>query len=142
MPHDIDFRDVYASILQDWFGFSNWVINDALFGYSFQKLNFIEKPSPVETGGGEQPSAFALNQNYPNPFNPVTTIQYTISQPGHVRLEVFDMQGKLVGLLEDQLRPAGSHEVQFDAGRLPSGTYMYRLQTNAGVKSRKMVLLR
>ena len=142
VPHVFDFRDVYASILQDWFGFSNWVINDALFGYSFEKLSFIEKPSPVETGDGEQPEAFQLSQNYPNPFNPVTTIRYTIANASVVRLEVFDVQGKRVRILEDQLMPAGEHEIQFDAGQLPSGTYIYRLQTRDGVLTKKMVLIR
>lgn len=142
VPHQIDFRSVYATILQDWFGFSSFAVSTALFGFNYRKLGFITDPSPVDVEPTEQPAAFTLDQNYPNPFNPSTKIRFSLQQSSHVRLDVFDVQGKKVQSLIDGQMRAGAHETNFDAGRLPSGTYLYRLQTSAGVQSKKMVLLR
>ncbi len=142
LPHEMDFRSVYGTILQDWFGFSSFVVQETLFGFPFQKLNFIANPSTINTEGGEQPKDFELKQNYPNPFNPATTIRYTLGQTCEVRLDVIDMQGKHVETLINQTVDAGSHEVNFDAGHLPSGTYLYRLQAGSTTQTRKMVLLR
>ena len=142
VPHTVDFRSVYATILQDWFGLGSHVVNASLFGFNFQKLGFIASPSPVDVEPSEQPAGFDLSQNYPNPFNPTTTIRYTLDHSSHVKLDVFDMQGKKVQTLVDQLHADGSHEIQFDAGGLPSGTYVYRLQAGGSVQTKKMVLLR
>ncbi len=142
VPHEIDFRSVYGSILQDWFGVNDFYVREAMLGYPFQKLNFIESPSPVDVERGEQPATFTLNQNYPNPFNPTTTITYLLSEASPVRLDVFDVQGRKVQTLVDQTVSAGAHEIQFDATRLPSGTYLYRLEAGGNVQTKKMVLLR
>ncbi len=142
VPHEIDFRSVYGTILQDWFGFSQFVVQDALFGFSYERLDVIDSVAPVNEEGGEQPQQFELQQNFPNPFNPVTNINYTLMKSGSVKLEVFDLAGKRVSVLVDRSQPAGTHQVQFDAGNLPSGTYVYRLGTNEGTVSKKMVLLR
>ncbi len=142
VPHEIDFRSVYGTILQDWFGFSQFVVQEMLFGFPYQRLDVIENVAPVSEEGGEQPQQFKLSQNYPNPFNPTTTIDYTLMKSGSVKMEVFDMQGKRISVLVDRSQPAGFHSVQFDAGNLPSGTYMYRLSTTEGIVTRKMVLLR
>ena len=67
--------------------------------------------------------------NYPNPFNPSTQIAFELSVPARVQLEVYDIQGrKIAELLSGNVLSAGRHEQIFDAGRLSSGTYFYRLQ--------------
>jgi len=88
------------------------------------------------------PGSFRLLQNYPNPFNPATTIAYTLPENGHVRLSVFDVLGREVARLVDGARPAGNHQLSFDAGALPTGLYFYRI--NAGVfrQTRRMMLLK
>jgi hypothetical protein len=86
--------------------------------------------------------AYTLWQNYPNPFNPSTTIRYALPQPSHVTLTVFNTLGQQVTTLVNGEAEAGYHAVQFDAARLPSGVYFYRLQAGAFVKTRKLCLVR
>ncbi|MFT5144504.1 MAG: hypothetical protein ACI84D_003140 [Thalassolituus oleivorans] len=88
------------------------------------------------------PSGYTLEQNYPNPFNPQTTIGFELPQTGHVRLAVFDTLGREVALLVDGTVQAGSHEVQFSARDLPTGTYLYRLSTQGGAIARTLVLMK
>ena len=96
----------------------------------------------VESEAAETPFAFRLEPNYPNPFNPVTTIRYAVPEAGPVRLDVFDLLGRRVAVLVDGFRAAGSHTAVFDAARLPSGTYLYRLRAAGRVETRTMVLVK
>ena len=73
------------------------------------------------------PSAFRLEQNYPNPFNPSTTIRYELSSRTDVVLKIFDLLGQEVATLVDEEKSAGRYEVSWDAGRIASGMYFYRL---------------
>ncbi len=88
------------------------------------------------------PSKIALKQNYPNPFNPTTTIEYTLNETSDVTLEVFNMTGQRVAVLENGSRSAGTHTISFDASSLASGVYMYRLQAGNTVLTRKMTLIK
>ncbi|MEM6646879.1 MAG: T9SS type A sorting domain-containing protein [Bacteroidota bacterium] len=88
------------------------------------------------------PETVELQANYPNPFNPVTTIGYALPEAGLVRLVVFDLMGREVQVLVDGPRPAGQHEVTFEARRLSSGTYLYRLEAANTVRTGRMVLLK
>lgn len=88
------------------------------------------------------PEAFGLDASYPNPFNPVTTIQFAVPVQAQVKLTVYDMLGREVELLIDGVVAAGIHEVDFKADQLPSGTYLYRLDTPEGSFSRTMLLLK
>ncbi len=88
-----------------------------------------------------EPATFELAQNYPNPFNPTTNISFTLDEPDHVTLAVYNAGGRQVALLVDGQRALGSHQVTFDAGDLPSGIYFYQLKTGSGlVETKKMVL--
>jgi hypothetical protein len=88
------------------------------------------------------PTDITLNQNYPNPFNPTTTIEFHLERAGQARLAVFDLLGREVALLLDAAAPAGTSVVAFDASNLPSGVYVYRLQTDARTVSRSMMLMK
>ncbi len=90
----------------------------------------------------ESPASFTLLAAYPNPFNPSTTIQYELSEPTHVSLKVYDIAGREVANLVNEEKAAGSYNVRFDAGDLPSGTYFYRLHAGALVQTHRMVLLK
>jgi hypothetical protein len=83
-----------------------------------------------------------LYQNYPNPFNPVTNIEYTLLRPEHVRLDVFDITGGEVVEIVEARQAAGRYKVAFDASRLASGIYFYRLQAGDFSRVRTMVLLK
>jgi len=97
--------------------------------------------SSVENVSGI-PKKFALNYNYPNPFNPITTIQYDLPITQHVALILFDMRGREVRKLVDEVQKAGVYTIQLDAGTFPSGIYFYRLVTEKFTKVRKMMLLK
>lgn len=85
--------------------------------------------------------SWALMQNYPNPFNPATRIQFKIPEPAAVTLTVYNAIGQEVALLVDETRPAGLHNVVFDASGLPGGTYIYRLQADSFSESRIMTVI-
>lgn len=86
------------------------------------------------------PLEFGLGQNYPNPFNPSTIIVYDVPKEAHVVIEVFNLIGQKVATLVDERKPAGSHKVQFNAGILTSGVYLYKMSGGERAFTRKMVL--
>ena len=88
------------------------------------------------------PKEFNLSQNYPNPFNPVTRIRYSIPQTSFVTIKVYDILGSEVATLINEEKPAGNYEVEFQAESLPSGVYLYKLQTGSFVATKKMLLLK
>lgn len=94
-----------------------------------------------------QPVSVALRQNTPNPFNPETQIAYEIPEPSRVGLVIYSVQGKRVRTLVDEFQQAGIYTGRWnglnDAGTpVASGIYLYRLQTNRGVETKKMLLIK
>jgi hypothetical protein len=88
------------------------------------------------------PTAFELAQNYPNPFNPSTTIQYSIKERSTVELVLYDILGRQVKVLVNEEQDAGYYKIQFNAGILASGVYLYRIQAGDFIETKKMVLLK
>ena len=88
------------------------------------------------------PYNYLLYQNYPNPFNPSTKIKFSIPDQSYVAIKVFDVLGGEVATLINEEKPVGSYEVEFNASRLPSGIYFYRLQANEFAQVKKMILLK
>ena len=87
------------------------------------------------------PEDYALSA-YPNPFNPTTTIQYELPASGHVKLVVFDVQGRQVATLVDESQSPGRYDVRFDASQLSSGTYVYRLESGGRVLTNTFLLVK
>ena len=85
-------------------------------------------------------TSFSLEQNYPNPFNPSTKISWQATVSTHHVLKVYDVLGNEVATLVDAYKPAGSFEIQFDAGSLSSGVYFYKLQAGDFTSLKKMLL--
>jgi hypothetical protein len=88
------------------------------------------------------PTEYSLSQNYPNPFNPNTTIKYSLSKQSHVTLSIYDILGRRVKLLVNEIQQAGNYRINFNAQRLASGIYYYRIQSNDFVQTKKMVILK
>ncbi len=93
------------------------------------------------------PTGFELNQNYPNPFNPSTNIPFTLSQAGPVKLKVFDLMGREVATLVNEHKAAGTHQAMWSGkdalgNAMPSGMYLYRIESNGKVQTKKMQLLK
>jgi hypothetical protein len=109
----------------------------------------LQLPGNTTSTGDEHgaiPVQFRLEQNYPNPFNPSTTIQYTITGGvgtlHEASLQVFDVLGRRVATLVDGPVAPGTHSVKFDASRLSSGVYFYRLQAGSFVHTRMMTMVK
>lgn len=88
------------------------------------------------------PDAFELSQNYPNPFNPSTKIEVSIPIQSQVNLTIYDMLGRVVATLANEEMRAGKHLLEWNAGGLASGVYIYRLITSEGVFTKKMTLIK
>jgi hypothetical protein len=118
-----------------YFSFSNYKLiprRDADFvGYTTSVTD--ESTSPIE---------YKLAQNYPNPFNPSTKINFSLREEGLVTLKVFNILGQEVATLVNDFKTAGNHSVNFDAGKLSSGIYLYKIDSNGFTQTRKMMLLK
>jgi len=88
------------------------------------------------------PAQFELAQNYPNPFNPSTTIRFALSESGNIKLTVYNLVGEQVAVLIDGFKEKGVHTINFNASELNSGVYVYKIETNGFVQSRKMIFLK
>jgi len=88
------------------------------------------------------PGKFELSQNYPNPFNPVTTIRFALSESGNIKLTVYNLVGEQIAILADEFKEKGVHTINFTATELNSGVYVYKLEANGFVQSRKMIFLK
>ena len=88
------------------------------------------------------PSNFNLDQNYPNPFNPKTTIKYEIPKSTFVSIKVYNIAGQLVDILVNSYRTPGTYTVEWNASKMSSGIYFYKMQTANFVKTKKLILLR
>jgi hypothetical protein len=91
------------------------------------------------------PTHFELSQNYPNPFNPSTTIQFALPKATQLKINIYSMLGELVKTIADGTYEAGYHKVTFSAiggSSLPSGAYIYRIESDAFTQVKKMILLK
>lgn len=97
----------------------------------------------IEPGTNNLPLTFALHQNYPNPFNPVTYISFDLPKKSLVKLTVFDILGREVSVIVNEVLNAGSYTADWPAANYPSGIYFYRIQTdNNYIETRKMLLIK
>jgi hypothetical protein len=85
---------------------------------------------------------FELLQNYPNQFNPNTTINYPLAKEGFVKLTVYNAVGSKVFVIVNGTKPAGNYSVQFNAGSLASGIYLYRLESGNFSATKKFILMK
>lgn len=100
-------------------------------------------PVSVEKENEVVPAQFYLDQNFPNPFNPSTEIKFGLNEATNVDLRIYDALGREVAvLINNEFMNAGSYNVKFDASKLASGNYVYRMTAGANTVSRKMQLLK
>lgn len=88
------------------------------------------------------PTQYDLSQNYPNPFNPKTTIQFSLPKQTQLKINIYNMLGELVETLAAGTYEAGYHKVTFNASNLPSGTYIYRMESSNFIQVKKMLLIK
>ncbi len=116
-------------------------IDEIRFGTTWDDVSSVF-PGAGVASRNTNPMNYTLYQNYPNPFNPSTKISYSLKNTGKVRLSVFDMLGREVAVLVNSTQNAGVHNVTFSASKLVSGIYMYRLEADNNILSKKMVLMK
>ncbi len=114
--------------------------NNGVFKASISSLfNYTGIEQPKDT---RAPLSFTLSQNYPNPFNPSTTINYQVPSSGKVVLKVYDILGREVEALVNENKSAGKYSVSFNADKLASGVYLYRIQEGSYFQTKKMILIK
>ena len=133
---------------------NTWTIPNEVIGLSFTQpwdavcdIDFVK----VDSVGAEitaviqyaiLPHKFVLSQNHPNPFNPITYINYAIPKKVHLRLEVYDLQGRLVEVLVDGTKEPGYYSMSWNAASLPSGIYLYKLIAGEFTEIKKCLLIK
>lgn len=115
--------------------------NRALTVAEITSLYGAAKPVAEEAGVAAAKPA-RVSQNAPNPFNPSTTIEYTLDQDAQVTITIFNMVGHQVAVLQNERMPAGTHVVKWDASKVASGVYFYRVQAGSYTETRKMLLFK
>ncbi len=117
-------------------------INDSgdLWNFANNKNIIIEDVSEVN----KNPSIpeFHLYQNYPNPFNPTTTIMFSIPYLQHVSLKVYDLLGRKIVTLLNEVKSPGTYKIKFDGSDLPGGIYFYRINAGNFAETKKLILLK
>jgi hypothetical protein len=115
--------------------YDGWYVDDIkLTGYQSQS-----------TGIGNwntTPNKFSLEQNYPNPFNPTTQINYSVAKGGLVKISIYDILGREVNTLVNEVKTQGFYAVDFDGTNLSSGMYFYRMESGSFVDTKKMTLIK
>lgn len=123
-----------------WSPFNN---DNGWWGPQYWMYTWLGNKELTDVKGEEQlPLAYDLSQNYPNPFNPSTQIKYAISKAGNVSLKIYDMLGRVVSDLVNQEQQPGNYSVSFDASKLASGVYFYRIESGSFVSVKKMMLIK
>ncbi len=120
-----------------------WQKNQAaIMAHILSENTSIFTVTDVKKENNQAPISFALSQNYPNPFNPSTVIKYSIPKSGMVTVKVYNLLGQEVATLVNQMQNSGNYIVNFNANKLASGVYMYRIQSGNFTLTKKMELLK
>lgn len=145
MGKDINSGDV----IQPWISrdgkylfFEAWMPNAAGGNPYWINANIINNLISSILHENKTSTHYNLMQNFPNPFNPSTTIRYDIIKESKVTFKIFDILGKEVFSVNDEKKPAGKYEIQFNGSGLSSGVYFYQIRTNEFSQTNKMLLLK
>ena len=148
--------DPFADVPDDWESTQGYPVKENLRYTNSTLLTADSKGRPIgdltwypelitgikDISDGTVPTEFSLDQNYPNPFNPTTKISYSIASNAHVTLKVFNVLGQEVATLVNKEQQPGKYVVDFNAAKLASGVYMYRIEADNTFMTKKMILLK
>ena len=133
------------------------IISFEYYDYSIDHSYLLNKTinfqSDMIIGDGLSPMSFGLNNKeevstlsiskaYPNPFNPSTNLEYSITNPGFVKITVFDVAGRQVSIIENSYKNSGEHKLTWNAENNTSGIYYIQISSGTEVKAQKVVLLK
>jgi TQXA domain-containing protein len=109
------------------------------YDFSIKNAGILANPIGISNNEGTVKD-YSLSQNYPNPFNPVTTISFSVPKQDFVSLKVYNVLGKEVALLVNDVKAAGIYDISFDASKLASGVYFYKLETSSFSDVKRMIV--
>ncbi|MFZ2324362.1 MAG: T9SS type A sorting domain-containing protein [Ignavibacteriaceae bacterium] len=127
------------------YSYTDKYLNEGKYSYRLKQVDLdgtFEYSKSVEINITTTVDKFELAQNYPNPFNPVTKINFSLPEPGNVKLAVYNLLGQEVRVLVNGFTEAGTHTIDFAANNLSSGIYLYKIEANGFIKTKKMTLLK
>ena len=121
-------------------GSTGWIVGST--GTIYKTTTGGDPLVHLKEGVNVQPDDYYLYQNYPNPFNPVTKINYSLAKNGYVTLRVYDILGRVITTLVNDVKEAGNYIIDFDASELSSGVYYYKLESGDYSQVRKMTVMK
>jgi uncharacterized protein (DUF1501 family) len=139
VPMQHDFRQVYASILQDWFKLSASDVTTIMNGQTFQTLPIFKWSVGIDEVEKQTPS-FSLEQNFPNPFNEHTIIRFSCAG-GNVQILLYDEMGRMLRVLYENNVQAGTYDIGVDRNGLAAGNYYYQLHVGHEKISKRMTVI-
>ena len=131
----ITYTNGYSLACVDHTDLLGCVINGVVYG----DTSFI---TGIKQISSEVPDKFSLSQNYPNPFNPSTTIEFDIPKKGTASLSLYDIAGRLIEVLTNELMSPGRYSVSWDGSNYASGVYFYSLTSGSFIQNKRMVLVK
>jgi len=139
VPMQYDFRQIYTTILTDWFGVSQSTSTSILNGYTDVNLPIFKYAVGTQEVA-QKVSQLSLEQNFPNPFRDHTTIRFTTTG-GMIQILLFDEMGRMLRVLYENEVPAGTFDIGVDRNGLPAGNYFYQIHTGSQKMTKKMVIV-
>ena len=145
--HEFDFRQLYATLMTQWFELEQEDIENILF-HPFETFPIIDNRFPqVSYPSGKEtdlsiPKDYLLSKAYPNPFNPNTRLQYAVKEKGYVDIIIYDLKGREILHPVHELKPAGFYTLDIKGGNWPSGTYVVKMGIKDFRKTQKIALLK
>ena len=139
VPMQFDFRSVYGSILMDWFEVEEQTVKDLLYE-DFQHLPILTTCESNSAYDILKEGELELNA-FPNPFNGNTTIEFKVKS-GWVKISLFDVIGSELKVITNRKFPEGTHQITMEGNDIPAGNYFYRIQTDYGQKTKRLVKVR
>lgn len=139
--HQIDYREIYAEILLDWFGLPFDEMRQVLRKDDLMPIDVLQAQPSSVAGRDAIRSGLSIAGNYPNPFSSSTTLDIRLDSPGHAILDITTMRGEHVGRLVDRRLDAGTHRISYSAD-LPAGTYLCTLRMNGRAATHVMRCVR
>ncbi|MDP6684554.1 MAG: DUF1501 domain-containing protein, partial [Candidatus Marinimicrobia bacterium] len=145
--HEFDFRQLYATILSEWFDLPYSDIENILF-HSFETFPIIDNRFPLNSDPSRKeglmgiPKDYTLSNAYPNPFNPVTRLTYGVKKNSLVDIRVFDMKGREVLHPVHDIKPAGYYRLSLNSQSLASGNYSVVMKAGSTLRKTKITVVK
>src|SRR5690554_4111283 len=138
VPMQHDYRQVFGSVIKDWFQASDAAIEDVKFtNFIANRVDYIQ----CKTLSTNQLFKENLWMNcYPNPSNSITTVEYYLNEASHVEIHVTDIMGRAIATLVNTQENAGKHSIDYNLSHLTNGTYIFTLKTNDVSITKKVIL--